>query len=289
MPRFHRVVIVGVGLLGGSIGLALRGRGLADTIIGVGRSKQSLLQAQQQGAITEVSLDLLQASAGADLVVIGTPVQTIADFVKNCCASKIDENCLITDVGSTKANICGRLTIREHQHFCGSHPMAGSDKTGVIHARADLFVGRKTIITPVEQTSAVAVEQTESLWRQLGSEVVQLTPEAHDRAVANISHLPHVVASALAANTDEKLLSLTGDGWRDTTRVAGGEVELWRQIICENRQPLLSELRQYAHLLNTWIDAIEANDQQRVIELLEQGKTVRDSLAGSERSQNQNS
>jgi prephenate dehydrogenase len=286
MPRFHRVVIVGVGLLGGSIGLALRGRGLAERIIGVGRSMQSLLQAQQLGAITDVSTDLLQAATGADLVIIGTPVQTIADFVKNCCDSKLNENCLITDVGSTKANICRQLTDREHQHFCGSHPMAGSDKTGVAHARADLFVGRKTIITPVEQTSAIAVQQAESLWQQLGSEVVQLTPEVHDQAVANISHLPHVVAAALAANTNERLLSLTGDGWRDTTRVAGGEVELWRQIICENRQSLLSELRQYAHSLDGWIDALDANDQQRIVELLALGKKVRDSLAGSHRSPN---
>jgi prephenate dehydrogenase len=159
----------------------------------------------------------------------------------------------------------------------------------VAHAREDLFMGKKTIITPVEQSSAATVERTESLWRQLGSQVVRLTPDAHDRAVANISHLPHVVAAALAAVTDEKLLSLTGDGWRDTTRVAGGEVELWRQIICENRQPLLSELRKYAHSLSGWIDAIDEDDQQRIVELLEQGKRIRNALAASESSYKQNS
>lgn len=283
MPVYHRVVLVGVGLLGGSIGLALRERGLAEQIVGVGRSMQTLQHAQQCGAVTEISQNLMEACLDADLVVIGTPVQTIVDFVRQCCTAKLHTDCCVTDVGSIKANICRTLTAPVHQRFCGSHPMAGSEKSGVGSARADLFDGRKTIITPVEGTSPSAVDRIEALWHSLGSEVVRLTPEAHDQAVAKISHLPHVVAAALAATTDLSLLYLIGDGWRDTTRVAGGEVELWRQIISENRQPVLQSLREYVHFLKDWINAIESDDQLRIAELLEQGRRVRDALTEIER------
>ena len=277
MPGYHRVVIVGVGLLGGSVGLALRQRGLATTIVGVGRNAASLQQAVSRGATTEFSENLSVACRGADLVVVGTPVQSIADFVRNCFASELADDCLVTDVGSTKSGICRQLAGSEFSQFCGSHPMAGGEKTGVAHASADLFLGKRTIITPTAQTSTQAVQRTDQLWRSLGSDVVRMTPDEHDRTVASVSHLPHIVASALASTTDSSLIPFAASGWGDTTRVASGDVEMWRQIISENREPILSALRIYSQGLSQWLSAIESGDQTAIVSLLESGKTARDS------------
>lgn len=277
MVRFQRVVIVGVGLLGGSVGLALRHRGLARTIVGVGRNEATLQQAVARGAITETSLDFTSACRSADLVVIGTPVQTIADFVRRAFQSQLSANCLVTDVGSTKATICDQLAAPAYERYCGSHPMAGGEKTGVAHASHDLFLGRRTIITPTANTNAEAASEIEQLWRSLDSDVVRMTPMDHDRAVASVSHLPHLVASALAASTATDLIPLAASGWSDTTRVAAGDVEMWRQIICENREPILSALRSYQELLDRWTTAIQQNDPISISALLERGKVARDS------------
>jgi prephenate dehydrogenase len=277
MLQYRRVVIVGVGLLGGSVGLALRHRGLAESIVGVGRNEASLRQAAARGAITEISLDLPAACKSADLVVIGTPVQSIADYVRQTFASHIPSNCLVTDVGSTKLNICQQLNDSSYGRFCGSHPMAGGEKTGVAYASHDLFLGRRTIITPTSGTLAETIQQTDQLWRSLGSDVVRMSPQEHDLAVASVSHLPHLVASALAASTSPELIPLTASGWQDTTRVAAGDVEMWRQIISENREPILSALRGYSDALAGWISAIEHDDQDTITALLEKGKSMRDS------------
>ncbi|MFO0940958.1 MAG: prephenate dehydrogenase/arogenate dehydrogenase family protein [Pirellulales bacterium] len=277
MLQYRRVVIVGVGLLGGSFGLALRHRGLAESIVGVGRNEATLRQAAARGAITEFSLNLETACKSADLVVIGTPVQSIAEFVRQAFAAQLLPNCLVTDVGSTKLNICQQLSDLSYGRFCGSHPMAGGEKTGVAYASHDLFLGRRTIITPTSNTLAETIQQTDQLWRSLGSDVVRMSPQEHDRAVASVSHLPHLVASALAASTAPELIPLTASGWQDTTRVAAGDVEMWRQIISENREPILSALRGFSDALAGWITAIERDNQEAITALLEKGKSMRDS------------
>lgn len=277
MVQFQRVVIVGVGLLGGSIGLALRHRGLADSIVGVGRNESSLRQAVARGAITEISPDLARACKSADLVVIGTPVQSIAEYVKSAFESSLASTCLVTDVGSTKVNICQQLSDSNYGRFCGSHPMAGGEKTGVAYASHDLFLGKRTIITPTTATLSETAQRTEQLWRSVDSDVVRMTPQEHDHAVASVSHLPHLVASALAATTAPDLIPLAASGWCDTTRVAAGDVEMWRQIISENREPVLSALRGYNDALSRWISAIESGDQATITALLEKGKSARES------------
>lgn len=274
MVHFERVVIVGVGLLGGSIGLALRDRKLAKKIIGVGRS--SLDAAMELGAITDSDTDVARACAGADLAIICTPVQQIAEYVR-VCQTTIQPGGLITDVGSTKATICDQL--REScAAFCGSHPLAGSDKSGVAYADANLFDGKLTIVTPMEQTPANLVEQTEAFWRALGSRTQRMTPAEHDAAVAKTSHLPHLVAAALAGMTPAELLPLAASGWCDTTRVASGNVELWRQIISENRGPVLEAMHEFADSLQTWLDSLERLDDAALTQLLQIGKQKRDSV-----------
>lgn len=278
MPQYEKVVIVGVGLLGGSIGLALRKLAMTGQIHGVGRNQQALLQARELGAITHISQNLEAACQAADLVVVCTPVQSIGQFVNRCLECNLNRNCLLTDVGSTKVSICQGVDAPSHDRFCGSHPMAGSDRSGVQYASSDLFRGRLTIVTPTASTPPDLAWRTEQLWQAMGSRTIQMSALEHDQAMAQVSHLPHLVASALAAVTDSSLLPLAGTGWQDTTRIAAGSVELWQQIVAENQQPILDSLRSYSNHLKDWMEAIESANFQRLAELLKSGKEKRDSV-----------
>ncbi|MBX3422498.1 MAG: prephenate dehydrogenase/arogenate dehydrogenase family protein [Pirellulaceae bacterium] len=280
MTQYNRAVIIGVGLLGGSIGLALRRRQLARTVVGLGHRPQTLQTALELGAIDCVCSDIQTACKAADLIIVCTPVQAIVNYVQQALKCELSDNCLITDVGSTKANICKSLRSASAR-FCGSHPIAGSEKSGVRFAREDLLVDRLTIVTPDSNTPPELARQSELLWQSLGSRTVVMSPDQHDQALAHVSHLPHIVASALAAITDQQLLPLVGSGWCDTTRVAAGNVELWQQIISENRQPVQQAMRVYARSLEQWIGAIERGDTEQLVELLQAGKTRRDSVVGS--------
>lgn len=276
MPDFQRAVIIGVGLLGGSIGMALRQRGLAKQVVGTGRRIESLIEASSLGAVTEHTCDLSAACDQADLVVVCTPVQSITDYVTQVVACSLAPEVLITDVGSTKGRICSDLSEPVHNYFCGSHPMTGSENSGVRFASGDLFQDRLTIVTPTNATPTNLTERTERFWQSLGCRTVLLSPEQHDRSIARISHLPHLVAAALAGQTTNDLLPLAGPGWRDTTRVAAGNVELWRQIITDNRLPVLESLRDFVDSLQQWISMLEVDDQSQLIDLLQRGKRQRD-------------
>lgn len=275
--EFKRVVIVGVGLLGGSIGLALRTRKLAELVIGFGRREEALQQAHELGAIDRYETDLATACRGADVVVACTPVQQIVPHIQSC-ASEMSADGLITDVGSTKASICATLADTTADMFCGSHPLAGSDKSGVKHADASLFVDKIAIVTPEASTSEELTQRTEQFWEMLGCRTVRMSPSEHDEAVAGISHMPHIVASALAGATSDQLLPLAASGWRDTTRVAAGNVEMWRQIISENRSCVLQSLQEFSQALTPWIDALERGDDNQIQQLLSAGKFKRDSV-----------
>ena len=277
MAVYERVVIVGVGLLGGSLGLALRQRSLAERVIGVGRNAQRLDRAVQMGAIDEASLDLERASRNADLAIICTPVEQVVRCGRRC-QTQMRPSGLITDVGSTKESICQSLAGSLKPAFCGSHPLAGSEKSGVEHAQAELFEGRLTLVTPVAETPPEMVERTNALWQAVGSRTAEMTPGEHDRAIARTSHLPHLVAATLAAVTEEELLPLAASGWCDTTRVAAGNVDLWQQIILDNKEPVLAAIRAYQKAFEPWIAAIESSDKDRLTELLEAGKQKRDSV-----------
>src|SRR6185295_19014231 len=238
MVEYDTVAIVGVGLIGGSIGLALRQRNLAQKIIGVGRRQASLDIARNVGAIDHGVTSLANGVAQAQLIIIATPVDTIAERVVQVAAI-CPATSLITDVGSTKEAIvaavdAGLASRRSGPRFLGSHPLAGDHRTGPEHARADLFDGRTVVITPTEHTRPAAVTEVSGLWQSLGANVRQMTPSQHDAALAITSHLPHVAAVALAAATPTELLSLTAGGWRDSTRVAGGDPALWQAILTAN-------------------------------------------------------
>jgi prephenate dehydrogenase len=283
MPYWDRVAIIGVGLIGGSIGLGLRQRNLARHIIGIGRRMETLRTAENRGAITEATTDLAAGVAQAELVIIGTPVQTIVDQVKQV-AEAAKSGTLVTDVGSTKQSIvegadralAGALGL--WTSFVGSHPLAGSERTGVEFARADLLEGRTVVVTPSEASKSDAVERVESLWQALGAKVVRMSAAEHDQAVAATSHVPHVVAAALAAATKQDYLPLTATGWADTTRVAAGDVELWRQILSDNRPHVLAQLREFEKFIAAYAAALERGDEAQLAHLLQQGKRHRDAV-----------
>jgi len=279
MKSWDTVAVVGVGLIGGSIGLALRERGLAHHVVGVGRNKQRLAIAEQCGTVTSTTTDLSAGVRNAELIVVCTPVDHIVDHVRQASRS-CAADALITDAGSTKGRICRGIESQPIPGgiFVGSHPMAGSHKSGPEHARADLFDGSLTVVTPIENTREEHVGQIESFWRSLGSDVVRTGPEEHDQAVAAISHLPHIVASVLSASTSLSHLPLAGSGWRDTTRVAAGDAELWRQIVEDNRDHILQSLDNFAKVLTEFRDALAAGNQTEITNLLEVGKRNRDTL-----------
>jgi len=279
MKDWDAVAIVGVGLIGASIGLALRRHGLAGRIIGIGRNASRLDAAREMGAVTEIATQIADGVADADLVIVCTPVGYIVQHVREV-ASACPAGALITDAGSTKGVICRELAGDSlvAGRFVGSHPMAGSEKSGARYGRADLFDDRVTILTPPDGVQEGTVLRIEGFWRSLGSRVVRMDPESHDAAVAAISHMPHLVASAVAAATPVEHVPLAAGGWSDTTRVASGEVELWRQILLQNRGHVLQSLDNFAKVLADFREALAAEDAGRLEQLLEVGKQNRDAL-----------
>jgi len=281
MKSWNTVTIIGVGLIGGSIGLALRNRGLADQVVGIGRSKSSanLIKAKELGAITAIASDIPQGVANADIVIVCTPVNEIAEHVL-AAAIAVPTNTLLTDAGSTKASIVSKVeaSMLPDEHFVGSHPLAGSEKKGMHFARADLFEGRVVIITPTNRTKAEDAQALTDFWSSLGANVLTMSPEVHDKALAGTSHLPHLIAAALAGITPQDDLPLTAGGWRDVTRIAAGDPNLWTQILLENRANVLKSLTGFEKKVQAFRSAIERGDATLLRALLTEGKQVRDAL-----------
>lgn len=279
MKPVRCVAIVGVGLIGGSIGLALRKRNLAERVVGIARRQETLRTARRVGAITNTSIDLLKGVSGAELVVVCTPVGKIVEHVR-LVAQHCAEGALITDTGSTKRVIVDALDgeLPRGCRFLGSHPLAGSEKTGPGHADADLFEGRVAILTPTRNTRAEDFDLLEDFWSSLGSMVVQMPAEEHDQALALTSHLPHAVAALLALLVPEKYFRLTGTGFLDTTRIAAGDPSLWGQIFQQNRDNLLAALDQLVAQVRHLSAAIRDENITTLQTILAKAKTNRDAL-----------
>jgi prephenate dehydrogenase len=273
MAEYDTVAIVGVGLIGGSIGLALRERRLAQKIIGIGRRQQSLDVARSVGAIDNGVTSLANGVSQAQLIIVATPVDTIAERVLQASAD-CPAAALITDAGSTKETIVAAVDAglgarRSGPRFVGSHPLAGDHRTGAEHSRADLFDGRTVVITPSEHTRPAAVTEVSGFWQSVGANVRSMSPAEHDGALAVTSHLPHVAAVALAAATPSDLLSLTASGWRDTTRIAGGDPALWQAILTANRQHVLDALELMGKTFTSLRESLEQGDNETLMTILE--------------------
>jgi prephenate dehydrogenase len=274
------VAIVGVGLIGGSIGLALKTRKLARRVIGVGRSATSLAEAKRLHAIDEAATDIAAAVAGADLVVVATGVASIPGILDQIDAA-VRPGTLLTDAGSTKGRIVAAWEKRRRSRrgrFVGAHPVAGSHRRGPAAADPHLFTGRVTILTPAAATPAVDVEEVHGFWSALGSTVSTMPPRDHDRILAMTSHAPHVMAAAIAAATPAEARGFTAGGWRDTTRIAAGDPELWADILLDNAAPVARALSRIAGTTAKMLAAIESGDRRRLVTLLARAKEDRDAV-----------
>lgn len=275
------ITIVGVGLIGGSIGLAAKRRGLAKCVRGLGRSRENLHAAKAAGAIDEIHLEPAAALKDADLVILCTPVDQIAEQVLRF-APLCKHGALFTDAGSTKGHIVDLLEGRlpDGIAFVGSHPLAGSEKKGVAFADADLFQNRCTVVTPTSHSDPEAVQNVIAFWTALGCRVRTMPPHEHDQALAITSHLPHLLAAALAGILPESLHSLTATGFRDTTRIAAGDPELWSAIFAHNREALLHAFDLVKTRLNEFHRALQEKDAAAIDRLLKQAKRNREALNG---------
>jgi prephenate dehydrogenase len=247
---FERVTIVGLGLIGGSLAKALKGRDLCREVVGVGKRRAPLEAALDEGAIDRWETDPIAGVRGADLVILATPLGVLTSLME-ALWPHVEADAVLTDVGSVKAPLVGladRLAAGRPLRFVGGHPMAGSERRGFAAARADLFEGALTLLTPSGMTSPDAVKRARVLWEGVGSRVVELSPDEHDRIVAAVSHLPHLVAYALVAavaSLDARILTYAAGGFRDTTRIAASSGALWREVFELNRGPLLDMLTRY--------------------------------------------
>ncbi len=246
------ITIAGVGLLGGSIGLALRAAGLKCRRIGYVRSPRSAEAAVGCDAVDEATMDPAQALPPADVVILATPLSIFPELMKTA-RQYCQSGCLITDVGSTKrspqrwaSQLLGRKV-----RFIGSHPMAGSERTGVDFARADLFAGATCFVCPRAGRLDEQAELLRELWEVIGCRVVYLSPTMHDRTVARVSHVPHLVAAGLIhlARRDD-MLNMAGPGLRDATRIASGNPAMWRDILSNNRDEVVAGLDEVGKILS---------------------------------------
>lgn len=258
----RRLSILGVGLLGGSIGLALKSKANHYQITGYGHRTESLEQARKLGAIDDYTSDPTQAVRESDCVILCTPVGTFQPILQSIAGS-LRAGVLVTDVGSTKRSVVrlAESLLPAGVHFVGSHPMAGSENRGIETARADLYRGALCITTPTAKTDPAALRQVESLWQELGMRITRLSPDDHDRLLADVSHLPHALAAALVAMQSDAALPLAGKGFLDTTRIAAGDGGLWRDIFLDNADSLrqaLRRLRGQLDRLETMLDPSHA-------------------------------
>jgi prephenate dehydrogenase len=280
----RRLAIVGVGLLGGSVAKAARAHRLATEIVGIGRDAARLAAARADGALDVATTDLAAGVRDADLVILAAPVGVILTLLEEVARVGAGE-AIVTDVGSTKAAIVGaaeRLARTHPLRFVGSHPMAGSEQSGYAYARADLFHGATVIVTPTEASDPASVKTVTGVWEALGaSRVVTLDPGAHDRAVAAISHLPHLAAFALVDAVERfapGAFDVAARGFRDTTRIAASDPVMWEEIFLANREALRLGLDAFRTALADLERLVEAGDSAALRSAIARIKTRREGL-----------
>jgi prephenate dehydrogenase len=275
---FQTIGIVGCGMIGCSLAAALKSRKFRGQIVGCGRPGANLETALGRGLVDRVESEAARAAAACDFVVVCTPVDRIVDDVRTL-AKAARPGTLITDAGSVKQSICRVLgDLPDGVTFIGSHPIAGSEKQGCAHADAQLFVDRVCVVTPPPSASRAQVTRVGEFWKALGMSVVEMSPEAHDRALAQTSHVPHAVAAALAASLDVENRGLTAGGFQDTTRIAAGDPELWSAILLANAGEVAAGLRTVSARLGDLLAALESHDKMRLRALLQTAKQNRDGL-----------
>lgn len=281
-PAFRKVVVFGAGLIGGSFALALRKAGAVGEVVGFGRSQATLATAQRLGILNRIGSDVAQEVRDADIVLLATPVAQMAELFARI-APHLGRHTLVTDGGSTKgdvvaaayANLGGKVA-----QFVPAHPIAGAEKSGPEAAMAELYVGKRVVLTPLPETSREDVARMRKAWELCGANVSELTPQQHDEVFAAVSHLPHLLSFTLVhdlaqRNNRDLLLSFAASGFRDFTRIAASSPEMWRDICLANREALLKELLQYANELHGIYQALEQNDADKLEAVFTKAREIR--------------
>lgn len=287
--HFQRVVIIGVGLIGGSLGLLLKQKAMAQSVVGIGRRLDNLELAVKVGAIDSYELVPQQAVAQADLVILATPVETYAAHLQ-AWGSLLPPHAIVSDVGSVKGALVqqAEALLPKPISFVGAHPIAGREKSGVAYASPDLFEGARCVITPTPKTNPHALMTVRQLWEAAGAVVTTMDPFEHDWVLGAVSHLPHLAAFALMSTLQDlqeskplqalNLLEYSGGGLRDTTRIAASSPEMWRDICLANRERLVPMLDAYLHRLEQLKDCLQQADGEALHDLIHQAKTLREQL-----------
>jgi prephenate dehydrogenase len=286
LTKFNKVIIFGVGLIGGSFALALRRANVVNEVVGFGRSAATLEQARQLGIIDRIGLDVAAEVCDADLVLLATPVGQMSDLMAQI-ASHMGARTLMTDGGSTKGDVVAaayaNLGIKVGQ-FVAAHPIAGAEQSGAAAARADLYAGKKVVLTPLPENSPETIARVRKAWELCGAVVSELTAQQHDEVFAAVSHLPHLLSFALVhdlAQRDnrDQLLSFAASGFRDFTRIAASSPEMWRDICMANKTALLGELADYMQELETIRRALAADDAKKLEDIFSLAREVRGNWA----------
>ncbi len=280
--RLDTVVIFGVGLIGGSFALALKAAGAARRVIGLGRNPANLARALELGVIDEASSDPA-AVAGADLVLLATPVGQMG-AVMGAIAPHLGRGTVVTDGGSTKQDVVAlarRLLKERAAQFVPGHPIAGAEHSGVAAARADLFRGRKVVLTPLPENSARSIRRVRAAWRVCGARLFRMQPAEHDRVFAAVSHLPHLLSYALVDQVarhpnGKQLFDYAAGGFRDFTRIASSHPEMWRDICVANRKALLQELEGYERELGEVKRLLRKGDAAGLERVFARARAARD-------------
>ena len=284
-PPFEKLAVLGLGLLGGSVAAAAKQRGLADEVVGAARRTGPLERARAAGIVDSVASPL-EAVVGADFVVLATPVGSMPKLVAEV-APNLEPGCILTDVGSVKLSVIDLIPglLPDGVEFVGSHPMAGSHLRGPDHARADLFEGATCVVTPRLGQSPTAIERVEDFWRALGARVTRRSAAAHDEEVAWVSHLPHLLAFAFAESLQSaprEVGELAGSGFRDFTRIAQSDAELWGEILSLNSKALSGPLNHFSESLARLARLLEEGDGESLQQLLSQARIRLTEVAASD-------
>ena len=281
-PKFEQLGLIGCGLMGGSFALALKKAGLVKRVVGYSKSPSTTERARQMGVIDVEAPSALLAVSGADLVLLAVPVAATEATFK-AIRHLITKDTLVMDVGSTKRDVVdtARRVLKDQVGiFVPAHPIAGKELSGVEHADPDLYKGRQVILTPIERTLTTQLNRAKEVWTALGCEVKLMSPESHDAAYAAVSHLPHMIAFAMM-NTitnqqqSEEFLSLAGPGFRDFTRIAASDPQMWRDVLIANREEILAQSKLFQRALHTLEQTLHNAEADKLEILIDQASHAR--------------
>ena len=281
----NKITIIGVGLIGGSLALALKERNLAKVVFGYGRDQSRLEEAQKSNVIDAFSTNIKEAIDEANIIVIATPVGTFKDILHQI-EPLISSNVIITDVGSTKSdivNIVNDVLKDKSSCFIPAHPIAGKERSGFEVSDSKLYDGKKVIITPQETNSPESIDVIDQMWKNVGADVDFMSAESHDNLLGMTSHLPHMLAFSLVnylVDQNPNASIYAGGGFKDFSRIASGDAIMWRDICLQNKNQIMNHLKGYQSTLDDLLEAINDEDSEKLGQLFTTAKKTRDSWLG---------